>query len=51
MQDEINGTIQLDKLTLCCTSTVENNFYQVIISDAAYNFNLLSFTSCKGYTK
>jgi len=31
MQDEINATIQWDKLTLCCTSTVENNFNHTIM--------------------
>ena len=38
MQDEINGTIQMDKLTLCCISTVENNFNSLIMSDPAETF-------------
>jgi len=33
MQNEIEATIQPDKLTLCCTSAVENNFNHRIISD------------------
>lgn len=32
MSDEIKATIQLNKLILCCTSTVEDNFNQAIIS-------------------
>jgi len=33
MQNEIEATIQPDKLTLCCTSAMENNFNYQIISD------------------
>jgi hypothetical protein len=44
MQDEIDGTIQLDKLTLCCISTVKNNFnHETLINSKdgvryTYNF-------------
>jgi hypothetical protein len=31
MQNEIEATIQLDKLTLCCTSSVEDNFNHAIM--------------------
>ena len=41
MQNEITATIQLDKLTLCCTSTIKNNFNDAIKFDTeeAYKFS------------
>jgi|GEM_PF-4999095 len=41
MQNEIESTIQLDKLSLCCTSTVEDNFNHAIMfyPDEAFKFS------------
>jgi hypothetical protein len=41
MQNEIESTIQLDKLGLCCTSTVEDNFNHAIMfyPDEAFKYS------------
>ena len=43
MQNEINATIQYDKLTLCCISSIENNFNHLIMSNPNEAFKYSHF--------
>ena len=43
MRNEIESTIQYDKLTLCCVSTKENNFNHLIMSNPDEEFKYSHF--------